>query len=265
MQPDHDRQSASDSIGATPQLSIVIPAYNEAKRIADTLTRIASSKTLANRRVEIIVVDDGSTDETARRVKEVAERLNAATGAGNGMEPDRQRLRVLSGESHRGKGFAVRRGALESQGDVVLMCDADLSTPINQLDRLLPWLDRGFDVVIGSRRMDDSVLDPPQAWTRRVMDAVFRAIRRRVILPEIRDTQCGFKCFTRAAARDLFSRATMDGFIFDCEILERARRSAYRIKEVGVVWRNDRDSRVRPIRDSIAMLIGVWRIRRNDD
>jgi dolichyl-phosphate beta-glucosyltransferase len=239
---------------APPALSIVIPAFNEAGRIGSTLAAITACPAIERSRVEILVVDDGSSDATAER----------AFAFAAGLESDASHacsIRVISGEEHRGKGHAVRRGMLSARGEVILMCDADLSTPLDQIDRLRPWLDGGYDVVIGSRRMDDSILDPPQPRSRRVMDAVFRAIRTRCVLPEIRDTQCGFKCFTRDAARAIFTRAVEDGFVFDCEVLALARRLGHRIKEVGVLWKNDPDSRVRPVRDSVAMLIGLWRIR----
>ena len=244
---------------APPALSIVIPAFNEARRIVSTLEEITSSAAMAGSRFEVLVVDDGSADATVERASEFAaasadDSAGAAAGACT--------IRVLSGGQHRGKGHAVRCGVLAARGEVILICDADLSTPLDQIDLLRRWLDRGYDVVIGSRRMEDSVLNPRQPWHRRVMDAVFRIIRRRLLLPEIRDTQCGFKCFTRDAAHATFARATLDGFIFDCEVLVLAQGLGYRIKEVGVLWKNDPDSRVRPIRDAAAMLLGLWKIRR---
>ncbi len=259
--PSHALQTQTND--APPALSIVIPAFNEAGRIVSTLEEITSSAAVAGSRFEVLVVDDGSTDATVKRAAEFASALAASLAEDSSSATGQAcAIHVIPGGRHRGKGHAVRRGVLAARGEVILICDADLSTPLDQIDRLRPWLDRGFDVVIGSRRMDDSVLDPPQPRHRRVMDTVFRIIRRRCLLPDIRDTQCGFKCFSRDAAQAIFARATLNGFVFDCEVLALARRLGYRIKEVGVLWKNDPDSRVRPIRDAIAMLLGLWRIRR---
>jgi dolichyl-phosphate beta-glucosyltransferase len=192
---------------------------------------------------EIIVVDDGSTDDTA-----------AVAGL-----PD---VRVLHNPRNMGKGHSVRRGMLAATGDVRLFCDADLSTPIEELDKLLPWLERGYDIVIASRDLPDSVLDPPQPRYRRVMGDTFRFLRQQILLPRLRDTQCGFKCFSRAAAERLFPLQQSAGFAFDCEILGLARQHGFRIKEQSVLWRNDRDSRVRPVRDSLAMLVDLITIYR---
>jgi dolichyl-phosphate beta-glucosyltransferase len=151
---------------------------------------------------------------------------------------------------------------LEATGEAVLMSDADLSTPIQEVEKLLPWLVQGFDVVIASRDMPDSVLDPPQPWRRRTLAKVFRALRQRLMLPDIRDTQCGFKLFRRAAAQRVFSQETEPGWAFDCEVLGLARLMGCRIKEVGVLWRNDPDTRVRTIPDGWRMLVSLCRIAR---
>lgn len=198
--------------------------------------------------IEVIVVDDGSTDGTAGLVES--------------LEATPLRLRVLRNERNRGKGFSVRRGMLEAQGEFLLMSDADFSTPIQEVEKLLPWFERGFDVVIGSRRMPESLLRPAQPLYRRVMDRVFRAYRRRIMLPEIRDTQCGFKCFRREAGRRIFENVTTDGFAFDCEALGLAVKMGFRIQEIGVIWCNDPDTRVRWWNDSFRMAYGLLKIRK---
>ena len=227
---------------------MIIPAYNEAGRIGRTIEALREYVVLVGAKCDLIVVDDGSADETA----DVA--LEAAKGCIGTV--------VSSGETNRGKGHAVRRGISDAKGDVVLMCDADLPTPFEEIEKLLPWLGEGYDVVIGSRDMPESRLDPPQPLVRRLMAWVFRAIRRRFLLPGIRDTQCGFKLFRREAAREIFARLVEPGWLFDCEVLGIAERLGYRIKEVGVVWRNHPDSRVSVFREAFAAIPTLLRIRR---
>ncbi len=224
----------------TPELSIVIPAYNEARRIGRALAAVREYAGQAASRWELIVVDDGSRDGTAEIVR--------------GFEAPPLSVRLLINRTNRGKGHSVRQGMLAARGDVLLMCDADLSTPIEEVNKLRPWLDRGYDVVIGSRDLPDSRLDPPQPLLRRWLAWGFRAIRRHLLLPALRDTQCGFKCFRREAAREIFSRQETNGWLFDCEVLGLADRLGYRIKEVGVVWSNDRDSRVNALREACLAL-----------
>jgi dolichyl-phosphate beta-glucosyltransferase len=214
-----------------PALSIVIPAFNEARRLGETLRSIRAYAVGAGQAWEIIVIDDGSTDSTAEIVRQFA----AAPLT----------MQLLPNPGNRGKGYSVRRGMLAATGDAILMCDADLSAPIEEIEKLWPWLTQGDDVVIGSRDLPDSVLDPPQPRLRRLLAAVFRALRRWLMLPELRDTQCGFKLFRQAAARDVFARQTVDGWLFDCEVLGLAGRLGYRIKEVGITWRHRPESRVR--------------------
>ncbi len=230
-------------------LSIVIPAFNEARRLGDTLRRIREYAVGTGQAWEIVVVDDGSTDGTG----DVVRQFGAAPLT----------LQLLVNPSNRGKGDSVRRGVLAASGGLVLMCDADLSAPIEEVEKLWPWLARGYDVVIGSRDMPDSVLDPPQPRLRRRLAAVFRAVRRWLMLPGLRDTQCGFKLFRKAAARDVFARQTVAGWLFDCEVLGLAERLGYRIKEVGVTWRHRPQSRVKLVREALAAVPGLVVIRRH--
>jgi len=237
---------------APPELTVLIPAYNESSRLGATLGRIDDWIGQTNRRAGVLVVDDGSRDDTAELAR--------------AFEPKHTSVRVLVNEGNRGKGYSVRRGMLEATGHRILMTDADLSTPIEEFEKFTPHLAAGFDVVIGSRDLPDSVLDPPQPFLRRMMGGVFRTIRRILMLPDLRDTQCGFKCFSRDAARAVFEGMVDEGFAFDCEALGRARRLGFRIREVGVVWRDDRRSSLRPGRDSIRMFLSLikirWRLRK---
>jgi len=230
----------------TPQLTVVVPAYNEARRITPTLAAIRAYAQTSGRRIELLVVDDGSRDGTADVVR--------AFDAGPLL------LRVLVNDRNRGKGHSVRRGMLEGAGDALLLSDADLSTPIEEVDRLLACLAGGAGVAIGSRDMPESVLSPPQPWTRRALAYLLRNVRRIFLLRGVRDTQCGFKLFTREAARVIFSRQTIEGFAFDVEVLVLAERLGHRICEVGVVWRNDRDSRVRVLKDGFVTVAALFRI-----
>ncbi len=236
------------------RLSIVIPAWNEGRRIAATLAQLDAFAQGAACACEVIIVDDGSTDDTATVVAS--------------FQPSRMALRLIR-RAHAGKGACVREGMLAATGDAVLMTDADLSAPLDQAPALLDLLgggediviEGGADIVIGSRRMPDSVLDPPQPPLRRLMERTFRTLRRVILLPDIRDTQCGFKLFARGAAHEVFSRVTVGSFAFDCEALAIARTLGLRIHEVGILWRNHPDSRVRPVRDSLRVLLDLLRIR----
>lgn len=208
-----------------PELSVVIPAFNEAGRLPRTLERVTAYLRQHLPSHEVLVADDGSTDDTARKAAEA--------GAA-----------VLRDERNRGKGHAVRRGMLAARGRRRLMTDADLSTPIEELPRLLARMDEGFDVVIGSRALPGSTIEVHQPWYRENMGRVFNLFVRALALPGLRDTQCGFKLWSAAAAREAFAAARLDGFSFDVEALYVARKRGYRIAEVPVIWRNDAATRV---------------------
>jgi len=208
-----------------PFLSVVIPAYNEAERLPRTLCRLAAFLRDFGRGHEVVVVDDGSRDATAEKAREAG-------------------AVVLRNERNRGKGHAVRRGMLQARGERLLMTDADLSTPIEELPRLLQKIEEGWDVVIGSRALPGSRIEVHQAWFRENMGRLYNVFVRALALPGLRDTQCGFKLWTAAAARAAFSAARLHGFSFDVEALYLARKRGYRIAEIPVTWRNDAATRV---------------------
>ncbi len=230
------------------ELSTVIPAFNEARRIGRTLAALRDAFERRALRAELIVVDDGSTDDTARIAAAVP--LAAFTP------------RVVRMPENRGKGAALRTGVALTRGRRVLLCDADLSTPIEELRALAARLDQGAAIAIGSRDLPSSQLDPPQPWPRRGAAWVFRLLRRGLPLACIRDTQCGFKLFDGDLARALFAQSQLDGWLIDCEILALAVQRGLRIDEVGVRWCNDPDSRVHIGRDAPRVLSDLRRLRR---
>ncbi len=221
-----------------PRLSIVVPAYNEVCVIARSLASIATYFQQTDESYEIIVVADGN-DGTRELVADLAERDG--------------RLQVLGSTERGGKGRAVRAGVQRSRGEIVGFVDADNKTPIEELGKLLPWFDRGYDVVIGSRALLDSKIEVRQPLYRRIGSRAFAGVLRLLIgLEDVRDTQCGFKFFRAAAAKDIFTRQRIDGYMFDIEILGLAQRLGFRMKEVGIRWLDDGDTRYNPIG-------GTWR------
>ena len=224
-------------------LSVVIPAYNEARRLPATLARIQAYLEGLGREHEIVVVDDGSADATAE----------VARAAGD-------QVRVLRHEPNRGKGYAVRRGMLAAAGARRLMTDADLSTPIEELAKLEAEIDRGFDVAIASRAVAGARVEIHQPAYREAMGRLFNVLVQGLLLPGLSDTQCGFKLFTSRAAEEAFLLCRLDGFSFDVEALYVARRRGLRIAEVPVVWRNDAASRV-SLGGGSAAFVDLVRIR----
>ncbi len=243
----------SDSIansGKQEQLfvSIVIPAYNEESHIATAIRSIHEYSSRKPYEYEIIVVDDGSDDGT------VAEARKAARDA---QAP----VRILLNGRNRGKGYSVRRGMLASQGSFALFSDADLSTPIYELDRLLKETQRGYDVVIGSRAMRNSKIEVHQPFYREVMGKTFNLILRSLGLSHFHDTQCGFKLFSRRAVQMIFPLTRINRFAFDVEILLIAHRLFLPIKELPVHWRDSVPSRVSLVQDSTRMFFDVLKLR----
>ena len=226
-------------------LSVVIPAYNEERRLPETLDTVCAFLAAKAYSWEILVADDGSDDATSSVVDRAA------------GEDDRVRLVPLP---HRGKGWAVKNGMLAARGEYRFLCDADLSMPIDLLDRLIPDGDPALDIVIGSREASGArrIGEPRRRW---LMGRVFNAITRILAVPGISDTQCGFKVFRATAAETLFALQTLDGFAFDAEILFLARKRGFRVAEVGIDWHYRSESKVRPIRDGWRTLRDLVRVR----
>lgn len=214
-----------------PFLSVIIPAYNESKRLPLTLIDIDHHLSKVEYSYEILVVDDGSTDGTA----EITNRFSHLI----------KNLRLLEYGKNRGKGYAVRRGMLEAKGNYRLFTDADNSTSVDQFNNMLPFLKEGYEVVIGSRDVKGAKLVPPQPWYKRFMGNVGNIIIQILLLPGMWDTQCGFKCFSEAAAVEIFSVSRVNRWAFDVEALALAKKTGYRIKEIPVTWVNNFESGVK--------------------
>lgn len=230
-----------------PFLSIVVPAYNEARSIGRTLADMRRHLDGVPYSYEIIVSADGD-DGTREAVA--------------GLAAEDPRLSVIGSPGRGGKGRGVRHGVAAARGEVVGFADADNKTPIEEIDRLLPHLQQGYDVVIGSRGLSTSRIEVPQRWYRRIGSRGFGMLMHLVMdLPHVRDTQCGFKFFRGPVARDLFARQRIDGYMFDIEILHLAARAGYRVMEVGVRWQDDGDSRLDLVAGNARNLADLLRIR----
>ncbi|MSQ82250.1 MAG: glycosyltransferase family 2 protein [Myxococcales bacterium] len=228
-------------------LSIVVPAYNEAERIEASLRALLAWRDQNAATAEIIVVDDGSRDDTVAVAQAVLR--------------GHSQVQVAALGRNRGKGAAVRRGVELATRQWILFTDADLSTPMSELAKLLAAVQAGADIAIASRDTTGSAIDRHQPAYREAMGRTFNALVRALAVGGIADTQCGFKLFAAVAARRCFSRMTIERFAFDVEVLYIARQLGYPICEVGVRWINDERSTVHPIKDAAVMLADVVRIR----
>lgn len=231
-------------------LTIVIPAYNEAQRITPTIEATAQFLSAHPGSWEIVVVDDGSRDGTVALCEQLALRI--------------PHLRVIASKPNRGKGAAVRIGMLAARGRIRVMCDADGSMPATELPKLLaPIVEGEADVAIGSRYADGASVARTQPLYRRLWSRLCNQVIQKTLVPGVRDTQCGFKAFTDAAARDLFARATIDGWAFDLEVLALAKRLRYTVRECAVEWQDDQRSKVSPWKDMWKVIKEAVTIKRN--
>ena len=232
-----------------PQLSIVIPAFNESSRIEATLGRVMTCVDAEGWDAEVLVVDDGSKDETG----EIIERWMD-------LHP---RLHLIKNPGNRGKGYSVRNGLLQAAGDIVMFTDADLSAPMEEANRLLAAIAAGADVAIGSRWMDRTRQTIQQPLYRQLFGRCFNGITRGVMGLPFKDTQCGFKAFRRNAAQVIFRLQRIERWGFDPEILFIARKLRYSIVEVPVTWGHDERSRMSYLKDGMKMLEEMAEIRTN--
>jgi dolichyl-phosphate beta-glucosyltransferase len=231
-----------------PFLSIVIPAYNEALRLGSTLEKVRQYLESRNYSGELIVVDDGSTDQTADLVQE--------------MRRHHQAVRVLRNESNRGKGFSVRRGVLEARGEMVLFTDADLSAPIEETNKLLAALESsGADAVVGSRALQRRLIGVHQPWWREWAGRAFNRLVRFFTGLKIHDTQCGLKLFRRTSTRRAFELQRVHGFGFDPELLFLIERLGGKVVEVPVRWNDNPATKVRFLRDAWRMFLDLVALR----
>ena len=228
-------------------LSVVIPAFNEAARIAETLAVVRQELNAIAATWEVRVVDDGSEDDTAAIVDAAMKQESRI---------------VLQREPHRGKGAAVRAGLLASRAELRFMCDADLSMPLHELPRFLALVPAECDIAIGTREGAGArrVGEPAH---RHVIGRAFNYMVRAGLLKNIQDTQCGFKLFSRRAVEIVFPRMTLDGWAFDIEALWIAEQAGLRVREVPIEWHYRESSRVSLVRDSVRMARDVWRVRMN--
>ena len=232
------------------KLSIVIPAYNEENDIENTIIRASDYFLKQALDYEIIVVDDGSKDRTVEKVRNL---LGKYTN-----------LRLLKNSSNRGKGSAVRLGMLQGAGDYLLFMDADLSTPLIEFIKFIPEIQAGADIIIGTRKKKGANITMRQPILREYMGKVFTWVSNILLGCAVSDYTCGFKIFSRQAAKNIFSRQRIEGWGFDSEIIFLAGKNKYNIKEIPVSWHNDAGTKVRLVRDSINSFIELIRIRIND-
>lgn len=229
-----------------PDISIIIPAFNESLRLPATLDRVEQYLATEKLAAEVIVVDDGSRDSTAEVVRERSARW--------------PQLRLVSAPRNGGKGAAVQLGMASAHGRFLVFSDADLSVPIDDLDKLLRPLRSGAGVAIASRGLKSSQVELHQPWYRETMGKIFNRLVRMFVLGGFADTQCGFKAFTAEVADRVFPALQTKGFGFDVEVLYRARHAGYQIVEVPTRWINSPQSRVHPVRHSAAMFVELLAI-----
>jgi dolichyl-phosphate beta-glucosyltransferase len=243
-------KSASKLLMMPSTYSFIIPAYNESERLAVSLPKILDYVRQRELRSEIIVVNDGSSDDTAEVVRSFMAH-NAD-------------IRLVENPGNRGKGFSVRNGMLNAQSDVMLFTDADLSSPIYEADKLFAAIEKGADVAIGSRWLQADLQTERQPWHRQLYGRLFNLALRITLGLNYRDTQCGFKAFTRSAAHTIFTRQRVERWGFDPELLFLADKFELRTTEVPVEWAHDHRSKISPLRDGLKMGVEMLSVRWND-
>jgi len=229
-------------------LSIVIPAYNEEKRIHKILDAIIEYEKMSKNTVETIVVLDGTPDNTFDATKKYQGKLGD--------------LKIIDRKENKGKGYTVGEGFEKASGRYILFSDADNSTPVEQVDKLLKYAE-DYQLVIGSRYIKGGKLAIPQSFIRKMGGRVINLFIRMLAVPGVRDTQCGFKLFQNKAGKEIFKQLTFDRWSFDIEVLAIARKKKFKIKQVGITWYDDPHSTVNPIKDGLKMIRDSWMVRKN--
>lgn len=237
-------------------ISLIIPTYNEASRIEPTLEKVFAYFSSQPYDAEVLVVDDGSRDTTC----------DVVNGAFAKLSPSAPRVsaRLLELGSNDGKGAAVRRGMLEAKGSIVIFTDADLSTPVYEVEKVIAGIENEkYDIVVGSRALEGrKLVKVHQPWYRELMGRFFNVLVQLFVFRGIKDTQCGFKGFTNDAAKKLFGLQKIMGFSFDVEILYLAKKNDFKVKEVAVEWYNDERTTVGALSDSTKMFLQILQIRK---
>jgi dolichyl-phosphate beta-glucosyltransferase len=230
------------------KLSIVIPAYNEESRLPSTLDSIFEYFEGKPYTLEVIVVNDGSSDHTSEVV-----RNNSHYGS---------QLGLIAFDENHGKGYAVKKGLLQAQGELVMYDDADGASPIEEFHKLIHAIDDGFDIAIGSRAIEKELVE--DLWYRRLLGTVFNALIKLIVINDFQDTQCGFKLFKRHCAQEIFNKVCLNGFSFDVEVLFLAKKLGYKIAEIPILWHSVPGSKINIFIDSPLMLLAVMKIRLRD-
>ena len=240
-------------------LSIIIPSYNAQFCIENTLSTIISYFKNKNYYIEIIIVNDGSIDLTREVTQEY---IKLFTNSPEIFLSEKIRIKLIENENNSGKGFSVKKGILKSCGQFILFTDADLSTPIEEFENLFYNLNIGFDIAIGSRDLPESKILQHQNIIRESMGKVFNFFVRKLVKLDFRDTQCGFKLFKKEAANIIFPKMKINGFGFDVEILYIAKRLGFKVIEVPVKWKNNKDSKVNILKDSLKMFLCLFQVKK---
>lgn len=230
-----------------PDLAVVVPAYNEEHRIEKTLIRLREYLSAQKYTWSVLVVSDGSNDQTNAIVREFCS--------------ENPEFQLHDYSPNRGKGYAVRTGMLMADARMVLFSDADLAAPIEEIEKLLPMIEQGYDVAIGSRPLKESQLEIRQPWYREMLGRTFNTAVQILAIRGIQDTQCGFKLFRKPVSDDVFSRCKLERFSFDFEALLIARDLGYKIAEVPIVWRHQEGSKVSLLRDGTRMMVDLVKLR----
>lgn len=230
-------------------LSVIIPAYNEAKRIGPTLDKIHAFFKKKDYDYEVIIVDDGSTDQTM----EIASLSLLAKS---------NKLKIIKNGVNKGKGFSVKQGILNSKGEFVLFTDSDLSTPIEEADKLMAVIQKGHDMVLGSRSTAGSDVRVHQPWHRERMGKVFNFLVKLLLVKDFNDTQCGFKLVKGDRGREVAKELKIEGFCFDVEMVYLFKKKGFSITEVGVIWENSAQSKVKVLGSSMSMFSDLFKIKK---